>query len=149
MALRWGRWLKGLEEFLVEKTYGEHSPTGLQTGYQARMFSKCKIRSFYVSSAISEVIENDPIIKLLLHHSLEAGYTLNILNGLDRISDMRKEQGTDENLIYTSFLKTIVDELERFRTENPKESGCESDPQASLAVEVRTKVLGKAYTFLF
>nr|XP_040228261.2 gamma-tubulin complex component 5 [Anopheles coluzzii] len=125
------------EEFLVEKTYGEHSPTGLQTGYQARMFSKCKIRSFYVSSAISEVIENDPIIKLLLHHSLEAGYTLNILNGLDRISDMRKEQGTDENLIYTSFLKTIVDELERFRTENPRESGCDSDPQASLAVEER------------
>uniref|UniRef100_A0A182PRU9 Gamma-tubulin complex component n=1 Tax=Anopheles epiroticus TaxID=199890 RepID=A0A182PRU9_9DIPT len=105
------------EEFLVEKTYGECSPAGLQTGYQARLFSKCKIRSFYVSSAISEVIENDPIIKLLLRHSLEAGYTLNILNGLDRISDMRKEQEMDENLIYTSFLETIVEELEKFRTE--------------------------------
>uniref|UniRef100_A0A182QQS9 Gamma-tubulin complex component n=1 Tax=Anopheles farauti TaxID=69004 RepID=A0A182QQS9_9DIPT len=106
------------EEFLVEKMYAENVPIGLLTGYQARLFSKCKIRSFYVSSAISEVIENDPIIKLLLHHSLEAGYTLNILNGLDRISDMRKEQGTDENLIYVSFLETIVGELERFRTEN-------------------------------
>uniref|UniRef100_A0A182MQ62 Gamma-tubulin complex component n=1 Tax=Anopheles culicifacies TaxID=139723 RepID=A0A182MQ62_9DIPT len=117
------------EEFLVEKTYAENASTGLQTGYQARLFSKCKIRSFYVSSAISEVIENDPIIKLLLHHSLEAGYTLNILNGLDRISDMRKEQGTDENLIYASFLETIVEELERFRTENPKENCCETDQQ--------------------
>ncbi|XP_035903152.1 gamma-tubulin complex component 5 [Anopheles stephensi] len=117
------------EEFLVEKTYAENSPTGLQTGYQARLFSKCKIRSFYVSSAISEVIENDPIIKLLLHHSLEAGYTLNILNGLDRISDMRKEQGMDENLVYVNFLETIVHELERFRTESPKEKSCETEQQ--------------------
>uniref|UniRef100_A0A182RSD0 Gamma-tubulin complex component n=1 Tax=Anopheles funestus TaxID=62324 RepID=A0A182RSD0_ANOFN len=117
------------EEFLVEKTYAENSSTGLQTGYQARLFSKCKIRSFYVSSTISEVIENDPIIKLLLHHSLEAGYTLNILNGLDRISDMRKEQGTDENLIYASFLETIVKELERFRTENPTEKSCGTSSQ--------------------
>ncbi|XP_052902053.1 gamma-tubulin complex component 5-like [Anopheles moucheti] len=118
------------EEFLVEKTYAENSSIGLQTGYQARLFSKCKIRSFYVSSAISEVIENDPIIKLLLHHSLEAGYTLNILNGLDRISDMRKEQGTDENLIYTSFLETIVEELERFRTEISTEKSCETNLQS-------------------
>uniref|UniRef100_A0A182NQR9 Gamma-tubulin complex component n=1 Tax=Anopheles dirus TaxID=7168 RepID=A0A182NQR9_9DIPT len=106
------------EEFLVEKMYAENAPVGLLAGYQARLFSKCKMRSFYVSSAISEVIENDPIIKLLLHHSLEAGYTLNILNGLDRISDMRKEQGTDDNLIYVNFLETIVEELERFRTES-------------------------------
>uniref|UniRef100_A0A182VW04 Gamma-tubulin complex component n=1 Tax=Anopheles minimus TaxID=112268 RepID=A0A182VW04_9DIPT len=117
------------EEFLVEKTYADNSSTGLQTGYQARLFSKCKIRSFYVSSAISEVIENDPIIKLLLHHSLEAGYTLNILNGLDRISDMRKEQETDENLIYASFLETIVEELEGFRTENPTKECCETSQQ--------------------
>ncbi|XP_058117498.1 gamma-tubulin complex component 5 [Anopheles ziemanni] len=105
------------EEFLVEKACSENLPVGLLTGYQARLFSKCKIRSFYVSSAISDVIENDPIIKLLLHHSLEAGYTLNILNGLDRISDMRKEQNMEENLVYQSFLEAILEELETFRTE--------------------------------
>uniref|UniRef100_A0AAG5D3N1 Gamma-tubulin complex component n=1 Tax=Anopheles atroparvus TaxID=41427 RepID=A0AAG5D3N1_ANOAO len=105
------------EEFLVEKTYLENVPVGLLTGYQARLFSKCKVKSFYVSSAISDVIENDPIIKLLLHHSLEAGYTLNILTGLDRISDMRKEQETEEHLVYQSFLEAILEELETFRTE--------------------------------
>ncbi|XP_058057372.1 gamma-tubulin complex component 5-like [Anopheles bellator] len=107
------------EEFLVEKQYSENAPIGVLTGYQARLFSKCKKRSFYVSSAISEVIENDPIIKLLLHHSLEAGYTLNILNGLDRISDMRREhESEDESLVYLSFLEAIVEELQRFRTED-------------------------------
>ncbi|XP_049538412.1 gamma-tubulin complex component 5 [Anopheles darlingi] len=106
------------DEFLVERQYTDPPHIGVLTGYQARLFSKCKQRCFYVSSAISEVIENDPIIKLLLHHSLEAGYTLNILNGLDRISDMRRaHESEDENLVYLSFLGSIVEELEKFRTE--------------------------------
>lgn len=102
------------EEFLVEKTYAEDATT--VTGYRARLFSKCKKRSFYVSSAVSEVIENDAIIQLLMHHSLEAGYTLNILNGLDRISDLRVRCESEENMVYLSFLEAIVDELEGFRT---------------------------------
>ncbi|XP_053680306.1 gamma-tubulin complex component 5 [Anopheles nili] len=127
------------EEFLVEKTYAENSSAGLVTGYQARLFSKCKIRSFYVSSAVSEVIENDPIIKLLLHHSLEAGYTLNILNGLDRISDMRKEQGRDEHLIYMHFPETIVNELEQFRTEIPALTE-ESEKEHTLDIDIKDNI---------
>ncbi|XP_058822451.1 gamma-tubulin complex component 5 [Topomyia yanbarensis] len=103
-------------EFLVEKTYAEDAST--ETGYRARLFSKCKQRSFYVSSVISEVIENDAIIQLLMHHSLEAGYTLNILNGLDRISDLRSGCESDESMVYVGFLETIVEVLEGFRTDD-------------------------------
>lgn len=102
------------EEFLVERTYAEEG--GQMTGYQARLFSKCKKRSFYVSAAVSEVIENDAIIRLLMHHSLEAGYTLNILNDLDRISDLRSGQQSEEPMVYVGFLEAIVEVLEGFRT---------------------------------
>ncbi|XP_053692740.1 gamma-tubulin complex component 5 [Sabethes cyaneus] len=103
------------EEFLVEKTYAGEDQSVI--GYQARLFSKCKKRSFYVSSAISEVIENDAIIQLLMHHSLEAGYTLNILTGLDRISDLRSGcESVDESMVYVGFLKAIIEVLEGFRT---------------------------------
>ncbi|XP_055546235.1 gamma-tubulin complex component 5 isoform X2 [Wyeomyia smithii] len=103
------------EEFLVERTYATEDHAG--TGYRARLFSKCKKRSFYVSSAISEVIENDAIIQLLMHHSLEAGYTLNILTGLDRLSDLRSGcESVDESMVYVGFLEAIVEVLEGFRT---------------------------------
>ncbi|XP_065094510.1 gamma-tubulin complex component 5-like [Ochlerotatus camptorhynchus] len=102
------------EEFVVERTYALEG--GSMTGYRARLFSKCKKRSFYVSSVISEVIENDAIIKLLMHHSLEAGYTLNILNDLDRISDLRSGSDSEEPMVYVGFLEAIVDVLEGFRT---------------------------------
>lgn len=113
------------EEFLVERTYALES--GSMTGYRARLFSKCKKRSFYVSSAISEVIENDAIIKLLMHHSLEAGYTLNILNDLDRISDLRSGSDSEEPMVYVGFLEAIVDVLEGFRTTDGEVVGRDQD----------------------
>ncbi|XP_055641192.1 gamma-tubulin complex component 5 [Toxorhynchites rutilus septentrionalis] len=114
------------EEFLVEKTYAENGNT--VTGYRARLFSKCKKRSFYVSSAVSEVIENDAIIKLLMHHSLEAGYTLNILCGLDRISDLRSGSESDENMMYLGFLEVIMEVLDGFKTaENSTEDLVDGD----------------------
>lgn len=101
------------EEFLVERTYAEEG--GQMTGYRARLFSKCKKRSFYVSAAISEVIENDAIIRLLMHHSLEAGYTLNILNDLDRISDLRRGQESEEPIVYVRFLEGIIQVMDGFK----------------------------------
>nr|XP_029727882.1 gamma-tubulin complex component 5-like [Aedes albopictus] len=121
------------EEFLVERTYAAEEEGGQMTGYRARLFSKCKKRSFYVSAAVSEVIENDAIIRLLMHHSLEAGYTLNILNDLDRISDLRSGQESEEPMVYVGFLEAIVEVLEGFRTvQNESE---DAGPAQDLASE--------------
>ncbi|XP_058447372.1 gamma-tubulin complex component 5 [Malaya genurostris] len=127
------------EEFLVEKTYAEDAST--VTGYRARLFSKCKQRSFYVSSAISEVIENDTIIQLLMHHSLAAGYTLNILNGLDRISDLRSGCETEDSMVYVGFLEAIVEVLEGFRTDDEvvPESTCDDVVQMDMIAKETAK----------
>ncbi|XP_039429506.1 gamma-tubulin complex component 5-like [Culex pipiens pallens] len=125
------------EEFLVEKTYSEADGTSV-TGYRTRLFSKCKKRSFYVSAAISEVIETDAIIQLLMHHSLEAGYTLNILSCLDRISDLRSGCAWEEGMLYVGFLEAIVDVLEGFRTVEEKSeavAALEGAEEARLQVE--------------
>lgn len=74
-------------EFLVNKTYDESQTI---TGYNVRLFAKSKQHSFYISSDITKIIESEPIFQLFLHHSLEAGYTLNILYILDRMNELKR-----------------------------------------------------------
>ncbi|XP_055614267.1 gamma-tubulin complex component 5 [Uranotaenia lowii] len=119
------------EEFLVERTFPETEETAQTQGYRARLFSKCKKRLFHVSAAISEVIENDAIIRLLMHHSLEAGYTLHILNGLDRIGDLRScgwhPDPIEGGGCYLGFVESIIGVVEGFRTAKPQEEASGGD----------------------
>jgi gamma-tubulin complex component 5 len=67
------------------------STTNATTGFCARLLRSSKEKSFYLNEKISRVIEADPIIKLLLQHSLDAGFTLNILANLDRINELKNK----------------------------------------------------------
>lgn len=68
-----------------------------------------------MSSNRLKLIEKDPLICMLLRHSLNAGDTLNILARLDRMNDIKSKTNITSEL-YEIFMERILSEMENFRT---------------------------------
>lgn len=85
--------------------------------YQTRSIADGVSRSLDATS-IEKLIENCHIIKLFRAESLEAGYILNILYNLDKLTDMKAEQSADDcREIETVFMKSFWEEISKFQSE--------------------------------
>lgn len=68
-----------------------------------------------VPKQVLETIRSCKLLRLMSKQSLEAGYIINILYNLDKLSDMRLYQIVDDsNNFYGSFLSNVFHELEKF-----------------------------------
>lgn len=99
------------------------SSNSSSTLYQSRAIADGVSRSLDAAS-IEQLIQNCGIINLFRAESLEAGYILNILYNLDKMSDMKSEQSIDDlGDIETAFMNSFWEEIQKFRNE-PEEGAC-------------------------
>lgn len=103
-------------EFLIEKYYitGVNSKQQLKykfilrlykgemqlpDGYGQRLLVKSREKSFFLHETISNLIKKDDMVRLLVECSMKAGYTLHILNKMDRTYDMHDDQSECSNYL--------------------------------------------------
>lgn len=114
-----GWWIEGRfddwrNEFLIEKLNDIDAAT--LTNPTANIYNKKSLSlANGVPENVLETIRSCKLLQMLSDQSLEAGYIINILYNLDKLSDMRQQQLTDQtNHFYESFLVNVFTELERF-----------------------------------
>ncbi|XP_055389842.1 gamma-tubulin complex component 5 [Condylostylus longicornis] len=106
-------WSEGIlddwrKEFVVEKYNDE------KENLSVRLFEKCKELSFYVPKNISDLIKESAFIKLIINHAIEAGYTLNFLYEIDKISYLRSASNFDDNL-FDHFFNDVMSSVKNFK----------------------------------
>lgn len=85
--------------------------------YQARPIADGVSRSLDAAS-IEKLVQDCDIITLIREEALEAGYILNILYSLDKLSDMKTQQSVDDfEDIEEMFMKSFWEEISKFKTE--------------------------------
>ena len=95
-------------EFLMEKCDSE----GFES-IQPRLLEKSKDKSFFLNDAISKKITEDSIIGAMLNYSVKASSSLDIINKLDRVHEMRQIVN-DSTPLYDEFMNRINDEIFKF-----------------------------------
>lgn len=99
--------------------------------YQRRSISSGISRSLD-AVAIKKRIDNCEIVALLRDESLEAGYILNILYSLDKLSEMKgKQSNCDSQDMEILFMNSFWEEINKFEIREPIES------EANLSASIR------------
>lgn len=78
---------------------------------------RLNIKDMTISPNRMKLIEKDPVVGMLMRHSLNAGDTLSVLARLDRMNDIKAKTSATTNM-YDVFMETVLAEIEKFRT-NP------------------------------
>lgn len=104
-------------EFIVERVASNYEDLEI---IEARLFEKCKEKSFYINDAISKRITSDTIITAMNYFASEASFTLEIIAKLDRIHEMKQMGNECRRSLYEEF-------IEKFQCEIDKFSSCEDD----------------------
>lgn len=130
-----GWWIEGRfddwrNEFLIEKLVDIDAAT--LTNPTTSIY---RVKSISLNDGVSEMvletIRSCKLLQMLSDRSLEAGYIINILYNLDKLSDMRQQQLPDQTHdFYDSFLANVFGELEKFDRRLVLIDGDESPPFA-------------------
>lgn len=78
---------------------------------------RLNIKDMTISPNRMKLIEKDPVVCMLMRHSLNAGDTLSVLARLDRMNDIKSKNSATTDM-YDVFMETVLAEIEKFRT-NP------------------------------
>lgn len=81
------------------------------------------------TAIIKERIDSCEIITLLRDEALEAGYILNILHNLDKLTEMKGRQSADETQnIEDVFMNTFLEEISQFHIDGAMETEVRVEP---------------------
>lgn len=107
--------------FLFFSTNPNRISSSSPNTYQVRSIADGVSRSLNTAS-IEKRVDECEIIKLFRDESLEAGYILNILYNLDKLTEMKAEQSIDTfKDIEKEFMNSFWEEIEKFKSVEPEE----------------------------
>lgn len=151
-----GWWIEGRfddwrNEFLIEKLNDIDVAT--LTNPTGNIYKVKAITSNNgVSESVIETIRSCKLLQMLSNQSLEAGYIINILYNLDKLSEMRQQELADQtNDFYGLFLTNVFTELEKFNkrfviVDEAESEPLDQKPCAAKIVDEEVKVLSPAKT---
>lgn len=95
------------------------------------------------AKSIKSRIDSCEIVNLFRAESLEAGYILNILYNLDKLTELKGEQSNDESQnIEEEFMNSFWEEVNKFRVDNSEgndeDSGQVENPSAEISSVAHT-----------
>uniref|UniRef100_A0A336KQ99 CSON012437 protein n=1 Tax=Culicoides sonorensis TaxID=179676 RepID=A0A336KQ99_CULSO len=97
---------------------------------------RLNFKDMSISPNRMKLIEKDPVICMLMRHSLNAGDTLSVLARLDRMNDIKSKSSTTTDM-YDVFMETVLSEIEKFRTNAVEENALTMsylDPMKSIQI---------------
>lgn len=154
LCLFHGWWIEGRftdwrNEFLIEKLNDIDvatltNPTG--NIYKVKAISS----NDGLPESVLETIRSCKLLQMLSDHSLEAGYIINILYNLDKLSEMRLQELVEQtNDSYDTFLANVFAELEKFNkrliiVDEEQSEPLDREPSAVITVDEEVKTLSPA-----